>query len=135
MVSVMKNDDGFEPESTGHEEQMDVVAKVADIADVADTADTADVVDVAKPRFSRVWVYWLCALWMVCIVALAYVTNAKMAIQVFALSLSILGLARLLLPTGTLPSVRSRWIDVATLWFFAACLLGFSWIADAPAVI
>ncbi|WP_216382253.1 DUF3017 domain-containing protein [Arcanobacterium phocae] len=90
---------------------------------------------MTEHRVPSVFFFVLLALWIVVVMVLSYVWGAQPAMYTFAGSLAVLALARLVLPAGMIPQVRSRWFDVATLLTLALVLAYFANWGDTPAVV
>lgn len=99
------------------------------------TARARDILADVNAHFSHPVVYWACAAWIGIVIALAFLADPRVAILALAGSFVVLAVARLTLPTGYVPSVRSRITDAATLLLLAAALFFLARFALTPPVI
>ncbi|QRV01741.1 DUF3017 domain-containing protein [Arcanobacterium phocisimile] len=73
--------------------------------------------------------------WIGVVIVLSFTWGVQPAMYTFAASLGVLALARLVLPAGMVPQVRSRWFDVVTLLGLALILSYFANWGDTLAVV
>ncbi|QJC22220.1 DUF3017 domain-containing protein [Arcanobacterium buesumense] len=90
---------------------------------------------MTEHRVPSVFFFILLVAWLVCVIILSFIWGVQPAMYTFAASLGGLALARLVLPVGMVPQVRSRWFDVVTLIVLALVLAYFANWGDTPAVV
>ncbi|MBM9432963.1 DUF3017 domain-containing protein [Flaviflexus equikiangi] len=69
---------------------------------------------------------WLTTLWVVMIAVFALTAGPVFAIRSLGISMVGYAIARLVLPTGTVPDVRGRALDTATLMLCGIALLALA---------
>lgn len=85
-------------------------------------------------KFPHVLVYVVTVVWLVIVAALAFTADVKTAAWVLAVSLVFFALARLVLPTGTIPRIRTKAHDAAVALILAGFLVALAQWGNAPPV-
>ncbi|USR78996.1 DUF3017 domain-containing protein [Arcanobacterium pinnipediorum] len=90
---------------------------------------------MTEHRVPSIFFFGILLAWIGVVILLSFTWGVQPAMYTFAGSLIGLALARLILPAGMVPQVRSRWFDVLTLLGLAMVLGYFANWGDTLAVV
>ena len=88
----------------------------------------------AGRKFPPTIVYGAMLIWIGVVIGIALIVDVKTAAYALALSLLVSALARLALPDGAIPRVRSKIHDAGIATIFAALLVALGRWGNAPPV-
>lgn len=88
----------------------------------------------ASRKFPPTIVYGVMLIWIGAVIGIAFIVDVQTAAYALALSLLVSALARLALPNGAIPRVRSKIHDAGIATIFAVLLLALGRWGNAPPV-